>query len=186
VALASLVDTRRVVTLQTARLTLRPFEAGDMQAVLAYRNDPAVSRLQGWPLPFTEADFTRLLDTKGSPTEAGWVSWCICAATNVIGDIGLRRHDEAEVGISLAAGAQSKGYASEALAGLSAYAFGELGAQRLHAGVDPANAPVIRLLTRAGWQHESTAVGAYWHRDHWADDAIYALSRTAWEQRPTP
>lgn len=182
-----LVDTRPVVTLHTARLALRPFVVDDMQAVLAYRNDPSVARFQGRPLPFTEADFTRLLDPKRSPSEAGWVSWRVCAATDVIGDIGLRPYgSDAEVGITLAACAQSHGYASEALARLCAHAFGDLGAQRLHAGVDPANGPVIRLLTRAWWRHEGTAVQAYWHPDHWADDAIYALSRTAWEQRPSP
>ena len=157
-----------------------------MEAVLAYRNDPSVSRFQGWPLPFTEADFALLVDPVRRPAETGWISWCVCAASEVIGDVGLRPHGSAaEVGITLAACAQSHGYASEALASLSAHAFNDLGVQRLHAGVDPANGPVIRLLTRAGWQHEGTAVQAYWHRAHWADDAIYGLSRTAWEQRAT-
>ena len=144
-----LVDTGRVVTLHGRRLTLRPFEADDMEAVLAYRNDPSVSRFQGWPLPFTEADFALLVDPVRRPAETGWISWCVCAASDVIGDVGLRPHgSEAEVGITLAVEAQSHGYASEALARLSAHAFKDLGVQRLHAGVDPANGQVIRLLTR--------------------------------------
>jgi aminoglycoside 6'-N-acetyltransferase len=84
------------------------------------------------------------------------------------------------VGITLALEAQSHGYASEALACLSEHAFNDVGVERLHAGVDPANAAVIRLLTRAGWRHEGTTVQSYWHRDHWADDATYGLARTSW------
>lgn len=175
-----------MVELRTDRLVLRPFAAEDAEAVLTYRNDPAVSRFQGWPLPYTEAEFAQLLNPKQRAEDTGWVSWCVCSATKVIGDIGLRHHGiEAELGISFAVEAQSRGYASEALARLSEHAFGDLGLQRLHAGVDPANEPVIRLLRRAGWRHETTTVKTYWHRDHWADDAIYALSRSDWEQRAT-
>ncbi len=96
----------------------------------------------------------------------------------VIGDIGLRRHgDEAEIGITLAAGAQGQGYASEALAELCRYAFTVGGVQRLHAGVNPRNSSVIRLLVSSGWHDEVTDPQAYWHRDHWDDEASYAITR---------
>jgi len=172
------------VNLRTARLVLRPFESVDAEAVLAYRNDPTASLFQGWPLPFMESHFALLLEGERRLAETGWLSWCICTATKVIGDIGLRPHgSEHEVGVTLKTEAQGRGYASEALAGLSEHAFKDLGAQRLHAGVNPANGRVIRLFTRAGWRYEATAVQAYWHRDHWDDEAIYELSATAWDRR---
>lgn len=171
-------DTGRVVTLRTPRLVLRPFTIGDTEAVLAYRNDPSVARFQGWPLPYTEAHFAQLLDPEKRRAETGWVSWCICEANTVLGDIGVKLStDEAEVGVTLARSAQGKGYASEAIAAISAHAFGALGLRRLHAGVNPGNDSVVRLFTRAGWQHEETAEQAYWHRDHWDDEAIYTLTR---------
>jgi RimJ/RimL family protein N-acetyltransferase len=178
-----MADTRAVVILTTRRLVLRPFEDGDSSAVLTYRNDPAVARLQGWPQPFTEAHFRKLLDRERRFAETGWVSWCVADTNGVIGDIGLRPHDDhAEIGISLAAGAQGQGYASEALAELSRYAFIDLGVQRLHAGVNPGNSSVIRLLVGAGWQHEATEPQSYWHRDHCDDEASYALTRHEWQR----
>ena len=178
----ALADTRAVVILSTRRLVLRPFESEDLPAVLTYRNDPAVARFQGWAQPFTEADFRRILEGERRLAETGWVSWCVADASGVIGDIGLRLHgDDAEIGITLAAGAQGRGYATEALAEVCRYAFAVLGVQRLHAGVNPGNSSVIRLLVRSGWHHEVTDHQAYWHRDHWDDEARYVLTRAGWE-----
>lgn len=39
--------------LETPRLCLRPFQDADLEAFLAYRNDPAVARFQGWEMPYT-------------------------------------------------------------------------------------------------------------------------------------
>jgi aminoglycoside 6'-N-acetyltransferase len=164
-------------------LVLRPITAADEAAVLAYRNDPAVARFQGWALPYTADRFAALLGS-GPLGTPGWVNVCITDASGVVGDIGLRRHDdEAEVGISLATAAQGRGYASEALALLTHHAFADLGLRRLHAGMDPANSTVIRLFTRAGWRDEGTARACYWHRDRWADETVHALDRSDWERR---
>ena len=177
-------DTGGVVTLRTARLTLRPFQAGDLPAVLAYRNDAVVARFQGWPMPFTEAHFGRLLDGERRLADTGWLTWCVTGPGGIVGDIGLRVHgDTAEVGIALAAHAQGQGYASEALARLSWYAFTDRGMQGLHAGVNPGNGQVIRLLLAAGWRHERTEVQGYWHLDHFDDEASYSLARSDWQAR---
>jgi aminoglycoside 6'-N-acetyltransferase len=176
-----------MVVLRTPRLVLRPFGSGDLAAVLAYRNDPAVARFQGWPQPFTEAHFARLLDGERRLAATGWVSWGICDARAVVGDIGLRQDgDEAEIGITLAAAAQGRGYAAEALARLSDFAFDDRCVQHLHAGVNPGNSAVIRLLIGAGWSHETTEVQGYWHRDHWDDEAGYGLSRENWQLHRDP
>lgn len=170
--------------LRTARLTLRPFEPDDEGAVLAYRNDPAVARFQGWPLPFTRALFLKLLGPAADPSEGAWVSRCICDSTGVCGDIALRLHDQqGEVGISLAVSAQGRGYASEALTAITGHAFGELGLHRLHAGVDPKNHGSTQLFARHRWRHEGTSLQSYNHRGQWADEATYALLAKEWNAR---
>ena len=45
----------RMLPLDSARLTLRRFNGGDLPAFLAYRNDPEVARFQGWE-SFTSAE----------------------------------------------------------------------------------------------------------------------------------
>ena len=170
-----------VIQIRTPRLTLRPFVAQDESVVMAYKNDPEVARFQGWRLPFTQEHFLRLLDPTRRLAESGWVSRAICDSTGVCGDVGLREHDrQAEVGITLASSAQGRGYAIEALSGITRHAFVDLGLHRLHAGIDPANDGVKRLFSRAGWRHEGTTVQSYWHRGRWADDATYALLRDEW------
>ncbi len=173
-----------MTTIATRRLLLRPFDPADEDAVLSYRNDPLVARFQGWPLPFTVGLFRELADSARPLGEGRWVSRVICDAGGVCGDIGLRTHDQqAEVGISLASSAQGQGYASEALAALTEYAFATLALHRLHAGIDPANERVARLFTRAGWRDEGTAIESYWHRGVWADETTYALLEREWRAR---
>ena len=94
---------------------------------------------------------------------------------------------QAELGMSLAPSAQGIGYAAEALAAVSSEAFDDLGLHRLFVGVDPANDAVIRVLRKAGWRYEGTAVKAYFHRGGWVDDASYALLEEEWAARtPMP
>jgi RimJ/RimL family protein N-acetyltransferase len=172
-----------VQILRTERLVIRAIEPGDEQTIAAYRNDPEVARFQGWPLPFTSQDFAELVNPDRT-AKSGWVSRCICDGSGPIGDIGLRIDDQqAELGISLARHAQGRGYASEALAAVSSEAFDQLGMHRLYAGVDPSNEAVIRLLKKAGWRYEGTAVKAYLHRGEWADDSTYALLAEEWHAR---
>ena len=82
----------QVDTANRAPLTIRAFEPSDEHAVVAYRNDPEVSRFQGWRLPFTTEDFAALAES--GPVETGtWRSRCICDSTWARGDIGLRMLD---------------------------------------------------------------------------------------------
>jgi aminoglycoside 6'-N-acetyltransferase len=174
------------VELRTARLIVRDFEPADEDAVLAYRNDPVVARFQGWPLPYAAAQFRRQFDRPGPVADGEWTNFGICDAAGVCGDVGLRVHDrQADIGITLAAHAHGRGYASEALTAFVEHAFDTLGLHRLHAGVDPANEPVVRLFTRLGWRYEGTSLQSYWHRDAWADDANYALLSAEWRTRPS-
>jgi aminoglycoside 6'-N-acetyltransferase len=45
----------------TERLMLRPFQAGDLSAFVAYRQDPVVARYQSWDLGYSIADAERFL-----------------------------------------------------------------------------------------------------------------------------
>jgi RimJ/RimL family protein N-acetyltransferase len=170
-----------MTTLTTPRLTLRPLTPDDLPAVLAYRNDPEVARYQGWPLPATPDDAAGLVSDAplGAP---GWVQRAVTLrGGEVVGDVALKTQgQQAELGVTLARSAQGHGYAREALHALITHAFQELRLHRVHASIDPRNAPVAALLARLGFRHEGTSLQAYWHRGEWTDDAHYAVLASEW------
>lgn len=173
------------MTILTARLELRPLRPDDAPAVAAYRNDPATAAFQGWPLPYGLDDAAALIAEMAGRTVgvgAGWVQWGVALRGGpLLGDVALRRHGpQAEVGLTLAPAAHGQGYATEAGRALVAHAFSVLQLHRLHAGTDPRNLAVTRLLARLGFRHEGTLREAYEHRGEWADEALHALLASEW------
>jgi RimJ/RimL family protein N-acetyltransferase len=170
---------------ETTRLQLRPFTPDDAPALAAYRSDPAVARYQGWALPYTVQDAAALIAEMAGRRlgDTGWAQVALeeQASGQLIGDVALNTQDQqAELGVTLAGAAQGRGYAQEAVRALLAHAFGPLGLHRIHAGIDPRNVSVARLLTRLGFRHEGTHRQSYLHRGEWTDEAIWALLAAEW------
>ncbi|PNY79467.1 GNAT family N-acetyltransferase [Deinococcus koreensis] len=175
------------MSILTSRLELRPLRPDDAPALAAYRNDPAIAAFQGWPLPYGLSDAAALIDEMAGRTlgvEPGWVQWGVARPGGpLLGDVALRRHGpQAEIGLTLAPASHGQGFATEAGLALLAHAFGTLKLRRLHAGIDPRNLTVTRLLARLSFRHEGTLREAYEHRGEWADEALYALLASEWAQ----
>jgi len=170
---------RSMTTLRSPRLVLRPLDEDDLPSVVAWRNDPEVSRYQGWVLPYTLEMARSLLGAGLDLGDSGWVQRAISRPTGeLLGDVGMRTDEaQAEIGITLRPGAQRQGYAAEALRTLLDHAFGTLGVQRVFASIDPRNAPVARLLVRSGFRHEAHLPGSYLHRGERVDEDVYAVLR---------
>ena len=177
--------------LMTPRLVLRPLRLSDSAAVFAYRSDPAVARFQMWePQDVKEVrSFIAGLLDREPDTPGTWYQLAItlrgCGA--LIGDCGLHfpmeGPDQVEVGITLAPAHQGQGYATEALEGVMAYLFVNLGKHRVYARVDPRNEASIALLERVGMRQEGHLRESVWVKGEWADDVIYALLENEWKSR---
>ncbi|TAK18991.1 MAG: N-acetyltransferase [Myxococcaceae bacterium] len=168
-----------MTTLCSHRLVLRPLSEDDLPSLVAWRNDPEVSRYQGWVLPYT-LEMARSLLGEGLDLGAdGWVQRAISSPTGeLLGDLGMCTEGaQAEVGITLRPGAQRQGYAAEAMRTLLGHAFGPLGVRRVFASIDPRNAPVARLLERSGFRLEARLERSYLHRGAWVDEDVYAVLR---------
>lgn len=167
-----------MTTLRTPRLIIRPLSEEDLPALVAYRNDPEVARFQGWPLPYPPEQARQLVSAAELGSE-GWVQRALALPDGpLLGDVALNtRRPQAELGITLCRAAQGQGYAQEAIRAVLDFAFGVLGLHRVHAGIDPRNEAVSRLLVRVGFRHESTHRQSYWHRGEWTDEAVYAVLR---------
>lgn len=166
---------------ETARLKARRFDPRDLEAFVAMRADPQVSLYQSWDT-FTPAEGREFLDwvSKRQPGEPGWFQFALedKQSGGFIGDCGLRvmEHDHrlGQIGYTIARGHWNKGYASEAVSGLTAYAFATFPLHRLTASIDPRNPASARVLEKSGYAKEAHFRQSEWFKGAWADDVVYA------------
>lgn len=183
-----------IQTRRTERLSLRPVRDADIDAMVAYRNDP---RVYEW-----------LLTTKIDPAEfrKTWLSglenardYSVIAELDgaVIGEGALEildgmgqdkqpelRSCEASIGYILDPAYAGQGYATEIARELLVVAFEDLGVRRVIAGCYADNVASARILEKIGMRREQFGVKDSWHHERgWIDGATYALLREEWQAR---
>lgn len=174
-----------IMELATARLRLDALREGDAEALFRYRADPEVCRYQGWR-PAVLADVERFIrdqSAMAAPSQGQWLQRAIRHRDDgaLIGDLGFCLADaQAEFGITLAPAAQGNGYAREALHTLFGWLFGELGIHRVHASVDPRNAPSMALLQAIGMRKEAHFRESLRFHGTWVDDVVFGLLASEW------
>jgi RimJ/RimL family protein N-acetyltransferase len=158
----------RAPVLETARLTLRPFHASDMEANAAALADPAVVRhLGGSPLS-REDSWRRLLTASGLWPLFGYGYWSVERREDGawIGQVGFgdfkRDMTPAIVGLPemgwvFAPHGQGQGYATEAVRAGLAWADEALRAPAIVAIIAPENAASIRVAKKTGFEDCSEA-----------------------------
>ncbi|TDW15812.1 GNAT family N-acetyltransferase [Kribbella kalugense] len=178
---------------RTERLTLRRFAPADAERFAAYRSDPVVANYQSWtaPLPLAEAQQTVERFAQDDPEAPGWFQYAVDLDGALIGDLGLKLHEnlmQAELGFTLAAEYQGHGYASEAVRGLLEYLFVERELHRVSAECDARNTASARLLERVGFTREGLRLSNTWFKGEWTDDLIFGFLRDDYlnRSRPTP
>ncbi len=144
--------------LTTDRLTLREPEEADAETLRDYYRRNA-ERFAPWDPPRADdaawhrawIDEVRTRRYGGNPT----VLVAFDAAGGVLVAVvdlhGFTRDGDAMIAYSVDGAYEGKGYASEAVAAVIAYAADELGVARVSAYYDPANVRSERLLERAGF-----------------------------------
>jgi RimJ/RimL family protein N-acetyltransferase len=117
--------------IETNRLILRAFDDGDLNAFLAYRNDPDVARYQSWESisqPRAQA-FIQEQKTLMPGQPGQWFQFAVTLkdAGHLIGDVGLQvlvQHPrQAQLGVSFNPAYQGQGLATEAVTAVLDYAF---------------------------------------------------------------
>lgn len=144
--------------LLTERLRLRRSVPGDADAISGYRSDPEVNRTQGWERTDPESVRSDIEEMAGrAPGQpGGWVQFSVeeREGGSLVGDVGISPADgEAgviKVGYTMSPAFQGRGYATEAVGALVAYAFDALGADVVRAYADADNTPSIRVAEKVG------------------------------------
>ncbi|HUH30277.1 MAG TPA: GNAT family N-acetyltransferase [Rhodanobacter sp.] len=149
--------------LDTGRLRLRAHRADDHAGCLAIWSDPAVTRYIGGQPASSEDAWKRVLRYAGLWSLLGYGYWAIedRASGSYIGDVGFADFKRdmlpaldgmLECGWALAPAAQGKGYATEALLAIMAWAQANLGAPRMACIIAPDNLASLRVAAKAGFR----------------------------------
>jgi len=171
------------VELTTERLRVRRFRSKDATIFAAYRADPEISRYQSWEsysLRQAERFIEELADSSpGTPGEGFQFAVAAQNSDRLLGDVFLRVSAEgatrAELGFTFAREHQGRGYATEAVRAVIAYAFEHLNVHVAFAVPDARNASSIALLERLGMRRVSTDRALF--KGAWCDEHTYELER---------
>jgi RimJ/RimL family protein N-acetyltransferase len=174
--------------ISTKRLTLRQFKKTDLEALLAYRNDPEVNRYQGWGASYSSEQASEFI-TQMSTREAGQIGWTQLAIElkstgATIGDVALNTLEfeprSAMIGYTLAREHWGQGYALESVTGILKHCFENLNMHRIRANCDTRNEASWRLLEKIGFRREAHFVESYFEAETWCDEFEYALLEREW------
>jgi ribosomal-protein-alanine N-acetyltransferase len=174
-----------VTVLETARLILRPFGAGDAPAHAALYADPGVTRfLPGGPFP-PDAILARSERSRarfGEHWKAhGWGVWAVVdkATAGLIGQCGLNHlpdGSDVELLYALSRASWGRGLATEAGRAALEHGFGPVGLERIVAVTRPEHRASRRVMERLGMAYEAD-------RDAFGMQVVcYALTREDWRR----
>jgi ribosomal-protein-alanine N-acetyltransferase len=170
--------------LMTPRLTLRPLEKRDVDAVFAMMRDDETMRFWDWPA-FKDRDVVAdILDAQLADVTAGIAMYWVAVLTpggEAIGSCDLsdidNHHKRAEVGFLFSRAYWGNGYAREAMEAIVGFATEDLKIERLWARFHTGNAASQRLLQRLGFIREGTLRGHIVRDGTRRDCEIYARMR---------
>lgn len=175
--------------IDTPRLWLRRLIGTDLDHLVAYRNDPEVSRYQAWNGYTQEQALDMIAEMQ--QTEPGvpgrWFQIGVehKEAGHLAGDIGMRTdsYDPAliELGFTLARPFWGQGIAREALTHLLAYVFRDMNMHRVIATTDTRNERSRHLLEQLGFRREGHFRQSFWSKGEWCDEYQYALLQDEWQ-----
>jgi RimJ/RimL family protein N-acetyltransferase len=183
---------RPAYPLETARLVLRPFEAGDLEELYAFHSLPEVARFLYWEARDL-VQVRAVLDAKvrqGVLEDEGQVLALAVVWREVgvvVGEVSLhwlsRRDRQGEIGFVFHPGYQGKGLATEAAEVVLGLGFDELGLHRMIGRCDALNVASARVMERLGMRREAHFVQNERFKGAWGDELVYAMLEDEWRAR---
>jgi RimJ/RimL family protein N-acetyltransferase len=147
--------------LETERLSIRAFDAADVDAMAAVYGDPEVMRHVCLGVLDRDATAVLLDGYRRAQEERGFSTWAVVEKESggVVGDVGFGVYEpsgEPELGYTLAAAFWGRGYGLEAARACVDAAFAHLPHRRLVAKVEVENERSLRLAERLGMRRVGT------------------------------
>jgi RimJ/RimL family protein N-acetyltransferase len=178
--------------IETARLTLRPFQADDLDGLFAMQSRPDVARYLYWE-PRDREQVRQALDRKIHESTLddeghGLTLAVVWRATGaLVGDVLLqwvsRQHRQGEIGYVFNPDCGGRGFATEAAEVILRLGFADLGLHRIIGRLDARNEASARVLSRLGMRREAHFVQNEFVKGEWTDEAVYAILDHEWKAR---
>lgn len=176
-------------------LLLREADAGDIEHLLSFRNDPEVNRFmirtsvdpakfrQEWlAIPTSDTDYSGIAELDGRVVAMGFLK-----VRDGMGQPGMPTGTEGSIGYIVEPGWAGKGVASRLARGLLEAAFDHLGLRRVTAGCNADNPASARVLEKAGMRREQHGVEDSWHAElGWVDGYQYGMLAREWHAQREP
>jgi RimJ/RimL family protein N-acetyltransferase len=175
--------------LEAERLRIRRFQDSDLEAFLAYRNDPEVAKYQGWDVPYPREralEFVEEMKTKNPDAQGEWFQAAIeeIITGKMVGDVAyfLKKDDpQAYIGYTIARIHWRNGFGIQAVRRLLVYLFDELDLHRVIAITDVENVPSFSMLECLGFRREGHFVENLIFKGTWGSEYHYAMLKREWE-----
>jgi RimJ/RimL family protein N-acetyltransferase len=178
--------------IQTQRLRLRPFVAGDFDALFAYQSRDDVTRYLYWGARSRE-QVREALELKMAATairaEGDFLALAAESASSgeIVGDVVLGLVSEenrtGEIGFIVHPDHHGHGYAAEAAEPMLRIAFEELGLHRVIGNVEARNVASARVLEKLGMRREAHLVENEFVKGEWQSELVYAILDREWAAR---
>jgi RimJ/RimL family protein N-acetyltransferase len=177
--------------LTTARMTLRPYEIGDLPALHDLFGREDVCRYLPWePMDIDQA--RTLLERRVRQTrlesegEAIVLAACDAETARMVGEFMLRftsdRHRQGEIGWSIHPDVQGRGLATEGAREMLRLGFEGLGLHRIVAEGDERNVASLRVMERLGMRREAHFVENEFLKDVWTGSIVCAMLEGEWRE----
>lgn len=173
---------RRIPTIQTDRLTLRPFTLADAPEVQRLAGDRAIADTTfSIPHPYEDGMAEAWISSHPETFNNNQgVTFAIARNSNnvVVGAISLMhmvKGHQAELGYWIGTPYWNNGYCTEAGRAVIEYAFTELGLIRVHAAHITRNPASGRVMQKLGLQHEGCRYQHIRKRDRFEDVELYGI-----------
>ena len=171
--------------LETERLVLREWRAGDFDTLAGFYADVEVMRFLGGTMERNDA-WRSLAGSIGHWALRGYGTWAVEAKADgaLIGRVGMINPEGwpgLEVGWTLGRPFWGRGYASEAAAAALDYAFMTQPVDKIISCIDPDNAPSQAVAKRIGETKGARTAIRSAGKDYPVD--IWSIARGEWQRR---
>lgn len=166
--------------LHVGGLTLRPWAVGDVPALSAAYDDPAIRQWHARSMSLDEA--SEWVESRSArwAGEAG-ADWAVVDGSGLVGRVGLRTLDleqaQGEAAYWVLPAARGRGIAMQALATMTEWMFETAHLHRIVLAHSTRNEASCRVAAKAGFAVEGTLRSELRHSDGWHDMHLHARLR---------